>query len=247
MGQKFAAGRIAGIPVVIDPTLLVLIVLYGSSYFRAGPTAFFTIGVFVVLGGLASILLHELAHAWAGRICRVDPTHIELNGLGGLCYFARAPHAARDDIFITLAGPASNLALWALFHGLEQGTQWILYDWLYDEAMRDVSEIPYFVGLTRMSSVFATLAGLNLAMFVFNLLPSFPLDGGKALAAMLSRRMQSAQAMKIVATLGYCVCAYCAYVGVRHSPFMLVIAFSLFMANRTIINVYGRTTWTRWN
>lgn len=245
--NKVVIGHITGIPIVMDPTLIVLILLYGGSYFSAGSAVLVAQGAFIVAGGIGSILLHELAHAWAGRLVRCEATHIELNGMGGLCTFGRAPATTTDDIFVTLAGPAANLALWALFYWLGHGLMWLTFDVVYDGDGEQLRELPLAQLIVSSQAVFATLASLNISLFVFNLMPSFPLDGGTALAGILSKRYGHAEAVKTVAALGYVVCALCVYEGLQGHFFMLVVAYSLFAANEERARIFGRSTWTRWN
>ncbi len=118
MEHKIRIGQISGIPVVLDQSFVVLVFLFGFHYLRSGQPEMILCGLLIAAGGILSVLVHEFAHAWAGRVCGIATTHIELNGLGGLCYLERASSDRQQDIFISLIGPASNLALWALFHWL---------------------------------------------------------------------------------------------------------------------------------
>ena len=247
IGNKIPVGRIAGVPVALDYSFILLVILYGHSYFTSGSSRLMLIGVGVVIGGIGSILVHELAHAWAGRICRTEPTHIELNGMGGLCFFGRSAATAREDVFITLAGPASNLALWALFHWLGDWTSWSISGLFDDENASEIATHAGFVAASHAMTLFAILASLNVSLFVFNMLPSFPLDGGRALANALSRRMDHLSAQKLVAQLGLAVCAFCVWYAVKGNIFMLVMAFHLFLANREMLDRAGNPPWQRWN
>lgn len=246
--NKAFIGRITGIPIVIDASLIVLVILFGGSYFRGGSPTLMLQGLCIVCGGLGSILFHELAHAWAGRLVRCEATHIELNGMGGLCYFGRARRNRIEDIFVTLAGPAANLALWALFYGLQAGLTYFVFSQFWDDTTDEIKDAAYATAFYDVQYILSALASLNLGMFVFNLLPSFPLDGGTALAAFLSKRAGGhANAVKTVASLGYIVCALCVYVGLTGNMFMLVVAYSLFMANYQQSAIFGRQSWKRWN
>ena len=228
MGAKFEIGRIRGLPVLIDVSFIILIVLWGERYFLSGSTTRMSIGFLLVVGLAVSILIHELAHAIVGHNLGVPPSHLELNGLGGLCYWAgpMTPIAWRR-IAISLAGPASNFILYFLFTGL--------------------SEIPAVRTNRFVFEVVFTLAWANWWMGVFNMLPAFPLDGGKALEALLGKFLSFLTARKIVGVLGLCVAAYCAYLGLSGNTWMLLLAVLLGLENYEAIQGASNPPWQRRN
>ena len=241
--NKLPVGRMGGVPVVLDISFIVLVVLYGAHYFTSGDSRRILLGIFVVAGGVGSILLHELAHAWAGRICGLHPTHIELNGLGGLCGFSGAPATRQESIFVSLSGPAANLGLWALFYWLDDA---LMDRWFHSSA--GAGEFTSATFSWWVSSLFSTLAGLNIGLFVFNMLPAFPLDGGKSLSTWLGEHMPPLSARGLVAMLGLAVAAWCAYAAFRDSAFwMLVLALTLVMSNREVLQYSSHPPWRRWN
>lgn len=242
----FAAGRIAGIPIVFHSSFVMLALLYTLPFLRNVTPESIIVGVLVVTGGVGSVLLHELAHAFAARACGVRPLYIELNGLGGACYFSRDAQARSHRIFILLAGPAANIALLFVFTILSHGALTLAS--LYD--LPDEDAIPggmyRLAGALYMAAIM--LSSLNLGLAIFNLLPSFPLDGGKALAEFLSGRFDLAFATRVVGGLGYAVCAWCAWRGlVSQSFWILFLAWSLFSANQQALDTFGRRRWSRWN
>ena len=116
MGGKFELGRIAGLPIVVDVSFILLIILWGQHYFTSGNPQLMSAGFVIIVGIAASILVHEFAHAVVGWRFGVQPSHVELNGLGGLCYWASPMRReAWPRIAISLAGPASNFVLYLLF------------------------------------------------------------------------------------------------------------------------------------
>lgn len=82
-------GRIAGILIVLDASFILLFVLFGMHYFTSGSSQAISSGPLLVTGLALSILLHELEHAFAGRLYGIGTTHIQLNGPGGLCSYDR--------------------------------------------------------------------------------------------------------------------------------------------------------------
>ncbi len=237
MGGKFEIGRIRGLPVFIDATFIVLIVLWGQRYFVGGDTKMMSTGFLLIVGLALSILIHELAHAIAGHNLGVAPSHIELNGLGGLCFWAQPmrPEAWRR-IAIALVGPFSNLVLYFLFD--------FLTGFVDPKSQRFVYHVT------------STLAWANWWMFVFNMLPAFPLDGGRAFEALLGKGMTFTAARLVVGVLGLCLAVLCAYVGlggtfpyfnIGGGPWMLVLALMLGFENFMAIQGASNPPWQRRN
>lgn len=228
MGAKFEIGRIWGLPVVIDISFILLMVLWGQGYFVGGDTTRMSLGFLTIVGLALSILLHELAHAVVGYRLGVSPSHVELNGLGGLCFWASPmrPEAWRR-IAISLAGPAANLILWFVFSQLETLDS---------------------IRANRMVfRLFDTLAWVNGWMCLFNLLPAFPLDGGKALEALLGKVTGFLNARRVVAVLGMLIAAGCVYLGVQGSMWMLLLAFLLGLDNYQAFQDASNPPWQRRN
>lgn len=121
----------------------------------------------VVLLSFGSVLLHELGHALVARHLGVRIDRIELHFFGGAAQMTDHPRTAGDEIAISAAGPAVSFALAGLSVLLAQVT-----------------------GLW----IFSLLARINLVLGAFNLLPALPMDGGRILRALLSRRMGYARA-----------------------------------------------------
>ena len=116
------------------------------------------------------------------------------------------------------------------------------------EATEGANEFTSFTFSWWVSSLFTTIAGLNIGLFVFNMMPAFPLDGGKALSVWLSEHMAPLAARSLVAMLGLAVAAWCAYAAFRDSAFwMLILALTLAMTNREVLEHSSRPPWQRWN
>jgi Zn-dependent protease len=228
MGGKFEIGRIRGLPVFIDASFIILIVLWGQRYFVGGDTRMMSIGFLLIVGMTLSILIHELAHAVAGHKLGVAPSHIELNGLGGLCYWAQPmrPEVWRR-VVISLVGPFANLLLYGLFE--------MLTAMVDPRSQRNVYHVT------------SLLAWANWWLFVFNMMPAFPLDGGRALEALLSKVLSFGTSRIVVGVLGLCLAAYCAYMGLQGSMWMFVLALLLAFENYTAIQGAANPPWQRRN
>ena len=224
MLTRIEIGRIAGIPIYLDMFFVLVLLIFTYPYFTAGSTQAMSAGFVIVIGLLVSILLHELGHAFAGRLFGASVSHIELTGLGGVAQFERSlPSSVFARTVIYLAGPAVNLVLWLGF------------DALTGEAVQS--------GNSMVAMPIAVLAWANFALLVFNLLPAYPLDGGHTLDAWLGALFGSAWATRIVASLGLLVAAGLVYIALPSAFFLMLIALFLGMANWQALQDVGR--WRR--
>ena len=228
MGGKFELGRIAGLPIFIDISFIATIVLWGQGYFTSGNVNLMSAGFLIVMGVAASTLIHEFAHAVVGHQLGVPPSHIELNGFGGLCYWAGPmTKIASRRIAISVAGPASNYVLYLVLSQLGEVS-----------VVRDNWLVNYVVSF---------LAIANWYFAVFNMLPAFPLDGGNAAEALLGKFVIPRTARLIVGVLGLCVAVYCAYLAINGNIFMIVIALMLGLENYNAVQGAVNPPWQRRN
>ena len=176
-GRSLRVGRIAGIQVGISPWWLVIDALItwslGSSYFPAevkgiSPVASYALGLASVLLLFASILAHEFGHALVARRRGVEVEEIDLWLLGGVSKMRGQPKTADDELAYAFAGPLVTAAIALVF-----GLAWILLPSTAPKALR---------------ALVVYEAEVNAAILVFNLIPAFPLDGGRILRAALWRR-----------------------------------------------------------
>lgn len=175
--------RPLGIPVSIHPLLVLLAAaVVGWQLLVSGAGA--AAGALSLGGALfASVLLHELGHAVAARAFGVQTLGITLHPLGGVARLDRAPETPGGELAVALAGPAVNVALAA-----PAGALWLA----------GVPHVGWF-------------AAINLGMAVFNLLPAWPLDGGRALRAAVTMVWGAATAARVSSALarsiGWCMVA----------------------------------------
>jgi len=172
----FRVGRIAGIPIGIHPLWLVIVGLFtwalGSSYFPdADPglstAAAYALGLISVLGLFAGILLHELGHALVARRSGIEVEEIDLWLLGGVSRLAGDAKTPEDELRFAAAGPAVTAVI-----ALVLGLAWVAIAGVLPRWARALLEYALIV---------------NIAILVFNLLPAFPLDGGRIARSLLWR------------------------------------------------------------
>jgi Zn-dependent protease len=216
MGGQIELFRVGGIPVTMDFTFLLLAFLWTQPYWSSGESQKMSAGFVIAVGLFLSILLHELGHAWTGQWFGVGTRGIELNGFGGLCHFEKSlPSTLLAPTVVYLAGPFANLLLW--------------------QSCKLLATSSALAGQQLPMQVLSAIAFANFMLLVFNLLPAFPLDGGRVLEAWLARLLPKAWgpvwSVRIVAGLGLLVVAWLVYIAFPRNFFMLLMAFSLFLIN----------------
>jgi Zn-dependent protease/predicted transcriptional regulator len=176
-GRSFRIARIAGIPVGVSPWWLVIVALItwtlGASYFPEqvhglSSGVSYALGLASALLLFASILAHEFGHALVARRHGIEVEEIDLWLLGGVSRMRGEAHDARDELRYALAGPAVTAVIAACF-----GVALVLLPASTPAVIRALVEYQVLV---------------NCLIFVFNLLPAFPLDGGRVLRSLLWRR-----------------------------------------------------------
>jgi Zn-dependent protease/predicted transcriptional regulator len=167
--------RLAGVSVAIDYSWLIIfaLVLWGLSagYFPEqypgfALSSYWIVGLIATLLFFASVLIHELSHAWMGNRLGEKVSRITLFIFGGMAHLSGEPESPAIEFKVAGIGPLTSLALGVLFWGIHQ-------------------TIPAAPALTLWRAVFRYLAFINIALALFNLLPGFPLDGGRLLRALL--------------------------------------------------------------
>jgi Zn-dependent protease/predicted transcriptional regulator len=182
-----------GFQIRFDLTWLILVALVvwslSAGYFPASyadvPTSTYVwMGIVGAIGLFASIILHELSHSWVGRRLGMQIHGITLFVFGGAAELADEPKSARTEFLMAAAGPLASILLAILFQLLAMALEGIQ-------------------GPTPISGVLHYLAGINLILAVFNLLPAFPLDGGRILrAALWAWRGSMVWATRVAAAIG---------------------------------------------
>ncbi len=174
MRQSIRLGRIAGIPIGMHWTVVVIAALITDMLLGVLPTAiphqsaglYWAVAVAGSVLFIAALAAHEIAHAIVARRCGVQVRSVTLWAMGGIAELAGEPPTARADLQIAIAGPVTSLAAGLVFGGA---------------AILDRS----WHGPAVVTAMLAWLSMMNVALAVFNLLPGAPLDGGRILRGLL--------------------------------------------------------------
>ena len=210
--------RISGIQLRIHVTFLLLIVWVALGSASAA--------TFVLLLFLC-VVLHEFGHALAAKAYGINTPDITLLPIGGVARLERIPEEPRQELVIAAAGPAVT-AIIALS----------LFAVLLARGGADLGErlLAYLTGPIQGDDWVANIFKLNVYLLLFNLIPAFPMDGGRVLRALLATRLSYARATQVAATVGQAFAFLFGIVGLfgipglyPSNPFLIFIALFVYL------------------
>jgi len=209
--------RVKGIDVKVHLTFV--LILIWAAYRWSGSTgaglqgALF--GVVATLLLFVSVTLHELGHSLQALKYGVRVRDITLLPIGGLAQMEEIPEKPGQELRIAIAGPLVNFAIAALLIGVGALLQ--------TQALVTVTELFRSLGEASWAGMLAYLTMANLAMGLFNLIPAFPMDGGRVLRALLAMRLDYPKATSIAVTVGQGLALLLGLYGFMSGSFTLVL------------------------
>jgi Zn-dependent protease len=215
MKWSYRIARIAGIDVRIHLSFLLLPVIFGFLGWRDGGSGAAGESILFILLLFVCVVLHEFGHALAGRRFGIRTPDITLLPIGGVARMERIPEKPSQELAIALAGPAVNAVIAGSLAGILEATGGILI--ITPEAWRTLLQ---------------NLMTINLALVVFNLIPAFPMDGGRVLRAILGFALPFTTSSRIAARIGQVMALLFAIGGFLWNPMLLLIAFFVFNGAR---------------
>ena len=217
MRWSIRIARIAGIDLKIHLTFLLLLAWIGIAHSRQGGAAAAGAGILFVLLLFACVVLHEFGHALAARRYGIRTADITLLPIGGVARILNMPKNPRQELVIALAGPAVNVGIAIVLFALIGGGQGRLVGDVL--ALEDV----------RVALV-SKLLTVNVWLVLFNLIPAFPMDGGRILRSLLAMRMPYARATEIAAGVGQSFAFLFGFIGLFSSnPLLIFIALFVYL------------------
>ncbi len=215
MGWSISLGRIAGTEVRIHLTFLLLVAWYAIVAGMASGQAAALDAFLFILAVFACVLAHEFGHVLMARHFGIPTRDITLFPIGGVASIERMPEKPSQELLIALAGPMVNVVIAALLVGL-LGAR-------LDPASLAAVDAGRTDFLTRLAMV-------NVVLVLFNLLPAFPMDGGRVLRALLTFWLERSQATRIAARIGQVIAFGLGFLGLFGNPMLLFIALFVFLA-----------------
>jgi len=215
MKWQWKLARIAGIDVYMHITFLIIIgwVAY-SSWTEQRTWAAVLSGVFFILLLFAFVVMHEYGHALTARKYGIKTRDITLYPIGGVARLERMPEKPIEELWVALAGPAVNVVIAAVLFGYL----------ILTRNLQPLTSLSISTG-----SFIERLMVVNLWLVGFNLIPAFPMDGGRVLRALLGLRLEYVQATQIAATVGQGFAFIFGFIGLFSNPFLVFIALFVWM------------------
>lgn len=214
MSWSFSIGSISGIRIRIHLTFALFLIWIGAAFWNEGGMAAMANGLAYILLLFLCVVLHEFGHILTARRFGSQTLDVVLLPIGGVARMKSIPEKPSQELAVALAGPGVNLVIAAVLFIL-LGSQTI---------MQDVAQP------AKNVSLLSQLAVANIVLAVFNLVPAFPMDGGRALRAFLSYRMDRAAATKLATRIGHILAIGFGLFGfVGGYPLLMLVALFVFM------------------
>ena len=214
MGSSLKIASVFGIELRINLSFLLLLGFFWFRFYQVGGLSGAVQGVLYILILFACVTLHEFGHAFAARGFGIKTRDITLYAIGGVARLNRIPDKPWQELIVAVAGPLVNVVIAAALFFVTHVTTG------FEEA--DLLENPRIDLLYKV-------AWANLFLVAFNLIPAFPMDGGRVLRALLAMVMPYARATEIAARIGQGLAVLFAIFGFIYNPILIFIAFSIFV------------------
>jgi len=213
MGWSLTIGRIAGTDVRLHFTFLLFLILFGYLAYQAGgpAAALHTVSLMVLL--FACVVLHEFGHILMARRFGVKTPEVILSPIGGIANMERIPEVPVQELLVAIAGPLVNVVIAALLMvGFGIGAQQLM--------TMNLDTAP----------LAQQLAYLNVVLVVFNVIPAFPMDGGRVFRALLAMWIGNARATEVAAHIGQAFAILFVILGLFYNPFLMLIGVFIYIA-----------------
>jgi Zn-dependent protease len=216
MKNSLYIGKIAGIKIFLHWTFPIIIIwIIFSNLYRGSDTQEIIWSVLFILALFICITLHELGHALTAKRYRIQTMDITLLPIGGVARLEKIPEKPGQELLVALAGPAVNLLITVLL-------------FIFFRLTKLPTDFSVITQVTA-DNFLLSLAFVNLWLALFNLVPAFPMDGGRVLRALLSFRINRTLATRIAASIGQALAIAFVFVGFFGNPFLIFIGLFIFL------------------
>ena len=215
MRWSLKIAKLAQIDVYIHFTFFILLTWVAFIQWKQSESIGTTfLGVVFILAIFACVVLHELGHALTARKYGIKTKDIILLPIGGVARLKRMPDRPIQEPWVALAGPAVNAGISALL---------AVYLWMTNTLTPDnqltMATVPFI----------ERIMGVNIFLILFNMIPAFPMDGGRVLRALLAMRLAYVKATQVSTNLAQGIALLFGVIGLFYNPLLLFIAFFVWM------------------
>lgn len=216
MKYSLRLGRISGIKIEIHWTFLILIAWVIFTSLRTNTESQQIMwSVLLILAVFVCVILHELGHALAAKKFNIKTTSITLLPIGGLAQMEQIPEKPKEELVIAFAGPAVNLVIVALLYPMT--------------GISSSSELQELNSKIDPGNFITVLMIVNFWLAIFNLIPAFPMDGGRVFRALLSFKLGHVRATQIAASVGQVLGIFFIFFGFFYNPFLTFIGIFIYL------------------
>ena len=215
MSWSFSIGRIGATTVRVHLTFFLLLAWIGISAWQKGGAPAAAISMLFIVLIFACVLLHEFGHILMARRFGIETPDVTLLPIGGVARISRMPEKPTQELAVAIAGPMVNVAIGFLL--------FLIIGAIEPDALSRIDD-------PRISFV-ARLAAANIFLVIFNLIPAFPMDGGRVLHALLAMKLGPARATQVAASLGQALAFAFGFLGLLYgNPLLIFIAIFVYIA-----------------
>jgi Zn-dependent protease/CBS domain-containing protein len=215
MGWSIKLFDVGGTAVRIHMTFFLLLAWIGALQWARGGAGQAIDGIIFILLLFVSVVLHEFGHVFAARRYGIKTPEITLLPIGGVASLERMPEKPSQEIVVALAGPLVTLLIVLVLMGV-LGAR-------FDLTQMTQLEL-------AQSTMTGRVAAANMALLLFNLIPAFPMDGGRVLRALLAVPMGYTRATRTAASIGQGLALLFGFIGLFGNPLLILVAAFIFLA-----------------
>nr|WP_321247871.1 site-2 protease family protein [uncultured Psychroserpens sp.] len=221
MKANLNLGSISGIKIKIHWTFFFLIAwIVFDELKRGGSSESILFNIAFVLAVFLCVVLHELGHALTAKRFGVKTEKITLLPIGGMASFDKIPESPKQEFLIVIAGPLVNVVIAILLYFI------IPVKELFNQSFTDAYGI--FASFSFQNFLFFLFI-VNVGLVIFNMIPAFPMDGGRLLRALLAMKINRAKATQIASGIGQFIAVVFLLIGLLYNPFLIFIALFIFL------------------
>jgi Zn-dependent protease len=213
MGASLTIGHIAGTSVRLHITFLLFLAWIGASYYLSGGMAAAVDAVVFLILVFLCVTLHEFGHIAMARRFGIRTPEVILSPIGGIASLEKIPEQPRQELLVAIAGPLVNVAIALLLM-----------------VVFGISLSSYTTAGFETATLAERLFIVNVTLVLFNLIPAFPMDGGRMLRAVLAMKMGSSRATALAARIGQGFAALFVVLGLLYNPILMLVGVFIYFA-----------------